>query len=255
MNPRGGFTVPTWVPKVVAQQAHVLYERAVASGSAEHLAVIERLATDPKMEAVWKELGKKSREKYRSTNRFLRPATLPIPEMLLEFMKSQTHDAVARQDAAMAYLLHLMVFYLFEAVPSALSRPKPHPKRRKWEKMAKTLREDATEIRRAEEAAKIREPGKIHDGFSDRLDDAALAYDFLADNPVTPTGSHLFTERNRGDAEARVLSTLAAHACREIFGTSMYTTVATITGVALGRQIKWRTVREWCDAPSGRQVK
>jgi len=44
--------VPTWVPKVVAEQVHVLYERAVASGSAEQVAVVERLATDPRMEAV-----------------------------------------------------------------------------------------------------------------------------------------------------------------------------------------------------------
>jgi hypothetical protein len=255
MNRRHGLIVPSWVPKVVAQQADVLYERAVASRSAQHVAVVERLATDPKMEAVWKELAKKRRDKYWPTNSFFHPATLPNPDMLLEFMKSQTSTVAALQEASMAYLLHRVVFCAFEAVPFMLSRPKPHPKRREWEKMAKRLREDATEIRRAEEAAKIRQPGKIHDEFSDRLLDAALVYGFLADNPITITGKHLFTERNRGDAEARALATSTAHACLEIFGTAMYTTVATITGVALGRQINWRMVREWCNSPWGRQVK
>src|SRR5262245_24679750 len=112
--------------------------------------------------------------------------------------------------------------------------------------MARRVREDAAEVRRREEAAKIREPGKVHEEFSDRLLDAALVYGSLADNPIMSTGEYLFTERNRGDAEARALATETAHACSQIFGSSMYTTVATITGVALGRQIKWRTVREWC---------
>jgi hypothetical protein len=146
----------------------------------------------------------------------------------------------------MAYLLYSVMFFVHDLVPAKLSRPKPHPKRREWAKMAKTLREHATEIRRIEETAKIREPGRVHQEYSDRLFDAALVYGLLADNPITIFGKYLFTEQNRGDAEARALATLTADACRKLFGTAMYTTVATITGVALGRQITWRMVREWC---------
>ena len=57
---------PEWLPDYIAGKARELREKH--RGNPIALVVIDRLVTDPKMRAVWKEFSKQSRENHRRTD-------------------------------------------------------------------------------------------------------------------------------------------------------------------------------------------
>ncbi len=68
---------PPWFPAFIKADAHHLHTRAIATGPAWKVAMIERLVGDDRMKLVWAELFQRQRdEKYQKTNRFEHSATL-----------------------------------------------------------------------------------------------------------------------------------------------------------------------------------
>jgi len=68
-----GLQIPEWVPDYIAGKARESREKH--RGNPIALVVIDRLVTDPKMRAVWKEFSKQSRENHRRTGRPLHALT------------------------------------------------------------------------------------------------------------------------------------------------------------------------------------
>ena len=129
-----------------------------------------------------------------------------------------------------------------------LLRPTPHHRKSRWEKMAKRLRRDASEVRLCG-----------GEKFADHLLAAACAYEQLVWNPITDSGGWLFVASGGRDAEARGFSVLMAGQISSLFRSPqpgpLYGTVATIASVALERRIKPDAVIEWCNGLWGKRLK
>jgi hypothetical protein len=70
---------PSWFPECIEADARHLHTRAIATGPAWKVAMIERLVGDDRMKRVWAELFQRKRdEKYQKTDRFEHSATLAL---------------------------------------------------------------------------------------------------------------------------------------------------------------------------------
>lgn len=74
---RSNVKAPDWVPFVVDRVAQRLGAEFRAEGRADLIAVLRRLIFDGRMQKVWRELTKRRRENYVSTERPFHPSTLP----------------------------------------------------------------------------------------------------------------------------------------------------------------------------------
>jgi hypothetical protein len=71
---------PSWFPAYIKADARHLHTRAIATGPAWKVAMIERLVGDDRMKRVWAELFQRQRgEKHQKTDRFEHSATLAPP--------------------------------------------------------------------------------------------------------------------------------------------------------------------------------
>jgi hypothetical protein len=91
---KGELSFPSWFPACIKADARHLHTRAIATGPAWKVAMIERLVGDDRMKSVWAELSQRQRdEKYQKTDRFEHSATLAPPV-----------DAVTDQQTALRLL-------------------------------------------------------------------------------------------------------------------------------------------------------
>jgi hypothetical protein len=85
---------PSWFPAYIKDDARHLHMRAIATGPAWKVAMIERLVGDNRMKRVWSELFQRQRgEKHQKTDRFEHSATLAF-----------SVDAVTDQQTALRLL-------------------------------------------------------------------------------------------------------------------------------------------------------
>lgn len=66
--------LPGWLPQPVRNLAREMYEYEIKNGASRRGLLLRRLASDPRMAKVWKELQKKKRRHYKSTEEFFYPA-------------------------------------------------------------------------------------------------------------------------------------------------------------------------------------
>jgi hypothetical protein len=86
-------TLPDWLPPAVARQARLIEARC---SSAEHQAILLRLATNTRMKDVWKELSRRN----RSGGGFLHPAKWRLDKpVLLERVYGHHHPDFQREVA------------------------------------------------------------------------------------------------------------------------------------------------------------
>ena len=64
-------------PAFLQARASAMYARAVAISFTEKASLIERLASDPRMDTVWTELTKRERSGYQPTGKYFHPARPP----------------------------------------------------------------------------------------------------------------------------------------------------------------------------------
>jgi hypothetical protein len=214
-------TIPTWVPELVAQAARTLRAHYLKSNSISHNVILERLIADERMRRVWKELSRHRREQHQPTDAFLRSSEL------------------LKQDAAMTSLFYFALNLAVNA-PAVITRKELETVRSETLHRVAALRAAADEIRLygpSQAAA-----AKVNDDIARHLEEPLPRME----------ASRLVVERDTGDAQARCFSILFTGYCRQVFGSPLYGTTATVASVALGREITARAVREWCEfAPCG----
>jgi hypothetical protein len=64
-------------PAALRSRASAMHARAVASRNTAKVSLIERLASDPRMDTVWTELNKHKRSGYQRTDKYFHPACPP----------------------------------------------------------------------------------------------------------------------------------------------------------------------------------
>jgi hypothetical protein len=224
-RPLARLHIPSWVPRPVA---HVARERAVDTD----LAILIPLVSDPRMRAVWYELGRKKKDGIT----LLHPAH---PEM--EHPEEQ-------QGVEMASLFDIIVHCAVN--PGATSTWREvEVKESHYRDMARRLRSDAKSAKfQWSEHHNAGSPKP--DEQRQRLMDAAETYRQLAEG-LDRWPASLVVERDRGDPADRWLAIRLTQACQLIFKTPLYGSVATIMSVVLGRKIGARAVRQWSAPPCG----
>jgi len=204
--------VPDWVPDHVADKARELHRH---NRSAITVALIERLANDPRMKGVWGEFAKRRRdEKYRSVEPFYRVAERFASKGL-------------SQEAAVAGLFAVAVKHGVAAEIIPLNN-KAHP----FKEKADSLRTDA------EQVGKIR-PSRVGKKYAQRLRKAADVYDAIE-----------FEQRDRAEAIAGEIAVYLQSFFESPKGkpAAMHKPIAVITSVITGRDITGQQVYNWLRA-------
>jgi hypothetical protein len=254
---------PDWLPGPVAYLASTMHKDAIKHGpDPESIELLRRLTCDPRMKKVWNELLRRKRAKDQTTGTFVHPArsgpkTFWTPEAKAQLrrgdlicslggdertaeIKPQTLALLAEfagtacmlpgyegplddQQRALAFLFQ-QVFTLARQKPRAVSQIDAQTGRNHYVTMAKQILADNTELQRSR-------------GYSDeRLMRAASAYLERADDLAPGRGNPLLVNRKHGRSEfikGFVLELAAT--TKEIFGASLFGTVATLTNIALDR--------------------
>jgi hypothetical protein len=195
--------VPSWVPEPVAQVAREAY----AAGDESARTVIARLACDPRMRGVWRELLRRRRD-----GTFMHPAVSFFTQYHL-----RTFTRLILQDALRP--------------GRTLSRRQAERERNRLLDMAERLRNEV-----------ITEPEDVL-----RLTAAAETYEQLAKNIEQtggPVPEVLDLDRAHGDPTERWLAFAISWECRIMFASPLYGVTAIIMSVVLGREITPREVRQ-----------
>jgi hypothetical protein len=203
--------------------------------------VLKRLATDPRMKRVWTELYRKQ----RGSNEFLNPVKRIFqrgnPE-LIELRPFRAPGDLAilhdpeHQNIAVRHFLEVAWFFATTS-PPLMTKDKFNSLTKPHRAMASRLRKDAEDLRAL----------CLGDRAAD-LESAAMSCEKLADD-LTDVGLQMkwlfpIVSRSRGDDVMRnYVLRVSAH-CREAFGKSLSSTVATTASVALSKNVSGDQVRE-----------
>jgi hypothetical protein len=244
--------LPSWLdryPSVVEQVVYIhnrivreerehgptVNARYTTTGSKE---VLKRLATDQRMERVWKELYRKQ----RGSNKFLNP----VKRIFQRGFDDRPHPPASRvlaplhdpeqQDIAVGHFLEVAWFFAATRLP-LMTDDKLNSHIKPYTIMASRLRKDAEGLR------------DLHlSHLAADVESAAISCEKEADN-VTSAAMQLswllpMVKRSRGDDVMRKYVLQVSAHCREAFDKSLPGTVATTTSVALVKKINARQVRD-----------
>jgi hypothetical protein len=212
-----GLLVLQWLPESVAHQARMLHQQAI---DATEAALVQRLASDPRMQAVWAEVAKHQLQNYEPTGRHLHPATVPP-------WAADPGDVVACQAVAAGLLFHFAI--MFRRFGGARAIPA-----RNWENPSWVIEnpyidfDDPLVVERNRGDAEAR-------GLAICLVEKC--------RELFPMATQNRSPRFRKD--------------RTPFRpdrTGMYRTVATIASVVLERTIPARAVRQWSDTQADKNA-
>jgi hypothetical protein len=223
--------IPAWVPKPVARVAREIYATPQIAYKASREPIGEltvdeiidvrksliSLVGDQRMRGVWHELSRRRR------GTFLHPAVRWI----------NAASAEERQGTAMAHLFDRAVQCTTMPAGVVWTRSQVEQTRSHNLAMARQLRIDASTTRSRK---------------SDELTAAAEAYEQFA--RYNDAAMEQALDRDRGNLGDRACALAIAGRCRYLFYRPMYGISAIISSVALGHEIKPRSVRQWCmDSP------
>jgi hypothetical protein len=212
-------TLPDWLPPEVARQARSIEARC---SSAEQV-ILLRLATDTRMETVWRQLSRRNRSGggyfHQAKWRLVKP--------------EQTQDDI--QADALEELFH----FAFRAACDRLKVSKIEdvaPFKAKLLEKARILNEIADDMAvinsayplAAADAAALRRVAGWHEDFADRL---------------RPPSDPLTIQNDRGDRVVRGVQIIIAAWLREAFGKPLDGMAATLAGVALDQKTSERVTR------------
>jgi len=212
--------MPAWVPAVIAREArHLATDFRIPD---EGRAATVRLTVDPRMLEVWSHLTRRR----RADGRFLQPT---------RFNLSWTADPAKRQDFAILMLFE-MVNSFAAYRPRVLLQRDLHKIQEEREAMARRLWAEA------ETLGYLEEIGELPLGRAKILGEAgAVLWHMTTEAPLGDT----VVERDRGEREAHAMAVAVARACCWLFGTPLYSLTATMTAVALDRDVSRGQVRQW----------
>jgi hypothetical protein len=220
--------IPLWVPSEVAEFARFAYENAIRRHTSEGVvvaALVERLATDARMQAVWAQLQKKKRHRYKPTDVFLYRVRSEAKVV------GTIADPMKRQMDAMLWLFSAVVVLSLPHDHAAVA-PSPPPQSREWASFAPKLRKQADRFRAAGE-------DKLAHLLEATLEGRERIHALEDLGPI-------FARQIRGNKQVQFFARAVARLCRDLFGDFMYGTVSWLVSVALDRNITGHMIREWC---------
>jgi hypothetical protein len=214
---------PSWLPPLVREQAHALRSEMLKSGTPDDIAVLDRMTSDPKMEAVWKYLQKHRRAGYRRTDDYEHAVRDPM-----------AHSGVNRSSfpTRASWLQQLAMRELYiEAVRWACAYAAPASPDHLYLTDALRLRGEAQQCLEREPfglsvATKRR--------LATRLRRAADAYTDAAKEARTKASEEI----------PRYVMMMIAGRMHDLFGKRMYGQAATIASLIMERDVTPTMVRE-----------
>ena len=214
-------SLPNWMPTSAANQALRIAERDF-SARREDWEILVRLATDPRMQNVWNEFTRRSRE----TREFLRPAKRP-----------PIKQGLTTQEEFQAEAIGFVFYFAFTTACAQVSVTKPEevkPFRETFEFRAKILREIADDLEG------VKNPSLYADIAALRR--IAIVQD-QAQQIVRPPTDVLSIKNDRGDRIVRGVQISIANMLLETFGKSLHGVAATLTAVAIDKATSARVSR------------
>ena len=210
------FEIPEWVPTSIAKHAR---ERV-------NDPLIERLTTDPRMEAVWAHLTRRERK----------TGLLAQPARWKSF--ATITDPAKLQDIAML-VLFCFVLDAAQCRPRAVLQREVEDTRRERAALSRKLWAEAQRLEYLEETVEGTPRG--HAGILYQACFIMLKMSIQDD----PDPGVIVVERDRRKLEERGTAIAIAGQCFYLFGAPLYKLSAIMTTIALGREVTPRDVREW----------
>jgi hypothetical protein len=233
---------PEWLPPAVAREA----ERLLNSGHAEDELVL-RLATDRRMQGVWRELSK---PRYAFTH-----PQISNPWADTDFMDFPPLDGLTDQEATLTLFFWYSYAFAFMKPASGTVSLRDLPIARCRLEAAR-LRLSAARLRGLcliPTSARDFLPAGISEQFADiyanNIEEAATFFDEIESSLVKLKAAEapLVVHRDHGNQEARGYVRLLARVTRESFGSPLYGCLAKVASVALGKGVSLLQARKWCD--------
>jgi hypothetical protein len=223
---------PAWVPATGVEEALRMLAATRSrnkKASDDEKALIRRLLTDQRMQAVWRELGNQKRSPARTTARALwRSGAVP--------------EGLSDQDIALAVFFFNACRYAQYAgkVLTTGTWKEKHETRLQW---IMQLRK-ATDLLFLQFCVEPEAERHLIAIYTAAIHLERREMEIFRGPPLTLIG------RNQGDPLQRRYAVLMGEVVRELFGKSHYTTIATVTNVALvppGKvEVTKANVRDWC---------
>jgi hypothetical protein len=235
-----GIEYPKWAPPAVVREGVQLI---VETRYQIDEALIRRLLTDERMEAVWSFLGNPKK-------------CAACPTAIDTWRDHPVLGGLSDQDIALAAFFLTSYSYAHHRFPT-LTTASLVKRREPYLESAKRLQKEAQLLR--ERWSKDPEAGAHAAAI-----DAAISFHMNKTKQLFNPSPRL-VDRDQGDPYQRAYAVYMAAAARWLFGKYMYGTIARVTNVALVRakkkQVSTINVRDWCKASirvrarfSGREV-
>ncbi len=263
-------TFPDWIPRAVIDKAEQLRAGiSTEENPTEALEVWSRLVLDARMKRVWQELYKKKRIGHQASEEFFYPACVtnksfaardrrraselrkkggPENEKEANLLEAEAAVVESINDPPSKWIEQdrAVQLFLYHAYKQALDHELVflsdlEDKARKVQEIAKRLRCDGATL---SSLGMKREARKLQKIASD-CDDEALNMLPTRERDGSLSDDPWIITRRRGDLKVRTFVTSFSIPVQSMFGTSLYSTVATVTNVALdGQNLTGPKVRE-----------
>jgi hypothetical protein len=226
---------PEWLPPAVAKEAEEL-----AQERPEHEELLRRLATDPRMESVWREIKKHNSSEHIDWERW---------------SNERKPTGLSNEDIALKLTFRYVYFRALHVIHEEITIPTIAEHKAliaSWEQQAARLRAEAAKLReRGNDAGFARAQRRVFEEHAEAAERAAArcergAADLITWDPADPNTPMI--ERDKGwRREMMFADMLATHVMQPLYGMPLYGTVATITNVALATRsvVEARHVRDW----------
>lgn len=197
------------------------------------MAVLERLACDPRMKVVWDELNKRRREDYRSTDEPLYPSKLPGEIASWKTVAAAWRERAAEyrelgdESIARAYDCQAAVA---EARPDTRSPVESAADVRHQRALAVLLVQSVSAYLDGSRTVSQREVDNVVSGFKDKGKEAVAAA--FERHAADPRNSRFIVKRHRTDARLEAFVETIGRTMTELFGNPLYGVIAIIANVA-----------------------
>jgi len=225
---------PEWLPPVVTEEAEEL-----AQNRPEDEELLRRLATDPRMESVWREIKKHNSSEPIDWERWSSNERKP--------------KGLSNEDIALKLTFRYAFFIALHAIheKSTIVTVAEHKALvDSYEQQAARLRAEAAKLRERGDASRATWIWRAYEEHAEAVERAAArcereaAYLMAVDpaHPDTPV-----IERDKGwRREMSFADMLTTEVMQPLYGTPLYGTVATVINVALAKSsVEARHVRDW----------
>jgi hypothetical protein len=253
-TPAPSLSIPPWFPPYLEKIAFSMYRGAFQHGD-DAVAIVKRMVTDPRMESVWDELTKKNhhpnnRQRDGSPKKFAHQT--PVPEWLLDALPSDAvgeHDAVKQPVVALNaderdQRIVMRLFFQFIVNEAVGTRPIPFRDQgvfdqRRHQNEAASLRADAGILRK-----RVTETIRLSD-----QEDARRKQQIRNLVAAVSTLETLAAEtepdwKKRNEWTVKNFVGCVGTGAKMLFGSVLYSTVATIATISFEQEIAPGRVRD-----------